>query len=101
MPFSLHPQGLTVRIRLTPGARRTGFDGVMTGADGKAMLKVSVNAVPENGKANDALIAFLAKSWKVPKSSIVLLSGTTNRIKTLLIAGNSQALMERLPGCCK
>ena len=96
MPFKLHPAGLTVSIRLTPNARKTGFDGLMAVADGKTALKVSVNVVPEDGKANKALIDFLAKSWKLPKSSFSLLSGQTNRHKVILITGDGQALMASL-----
>jgi uncharacterized protein YggU (UPF0235/DUF167 family) len=55
-----------------------------------------VNAVPEDGKANKALIAFLAKSWKLPKSSFSLLSGQTSRLKVILITGNGPALLGQL-----
>ncbi len=96
MPLELHPSGLKVTVRLTPNARKSGFNGLMETADGKTALKISVNVPPEDGKANKALIAFLAKSWKLPKSSISLLSGTTNRLKTLLVNGDGPALMERI-----
>ena len=96
MPFKLHPSGLTIAIRLTPNARKTGFDGLMAVADGKTALKVAVNVAPEDGKANKALIDFLAKSWKLPKSSFSLLSGQTSRLKIILITGDGPALMTRL-----
>ncbi len=96
MPFKLHPSGLTVTVRLTPNARKSGFNGLMETADGKTALKISVNVPPEDGKANKALTAFLAKSWKLPKSSISLLSGATNRLKILLISGNGSLLKEQI-----
>lgn len=96
MPTKLHQAGLTVTIRLTPNARRDAFDGRMPVADGKTAIKVSVNAVPEDGKANKALIDFLAKSWSLPKSSFSLLSGQTNRVKVVLIEGDGQKLREQL-----
>lgn len=96
MPFKLHSSGLTVAIRLTPNARKTGFGGLMKTAEGKTALKVSVNAVPEDGKANKALMDFLAKSWGLPKSSFSLLSGQTNRLKTILITGDGPALLAQL-----
>ncbi len=52
-------------------------------------LKVRLTAVPEKGKANDALIAFLAKLWKLPKSAFSIESGKTSRHKKLLIHGVS------------
>lgn len=96
MPFKLHSQGLTVAIRLTPNAHKTGFDGLAALPEGKTALKVSVNVAPEDGKANKALIDFLAKSWKLPKSSLSLLSGQTSRLKIILISGNGPALLTRL-----
>ncbi|MBU6475815.1 MAG: DUF167 domain-containing protein [Alphaproteobacteria bacterium] len=96
MPLKPHPSGLTVAVRLTPNARKTVFNGYTLTADGGTALKISVNVPPEDGKANKALIAFLAKSWKLPKSSISLLSGAASRLKILLVGGDGQALMARI-----
>jgi uncharacterized protein (TIGR00251 family) len=95
-PFKLHPDGVTVNIRLTPGAKAAGFHGLIDMGDGTVALKVSVNAIPEDGKANTALFAFLAKSWKVPKSSLSLLSGMTNRRKVILVKGDGAELIKAL-----
>ncbi|WP_246051365.1 DUF167 domain-containing protein [Balnearium lithotrophicum] len=60
-------------------------------------LKIRVTVPPEEGKANRAVIELLAKSLKVPKSSIRIKRGTTGRIKTLEIEGISLAkLQEKL-----
>lgn len=99
MPFQLHGRGVTARIRLTPGARKTGFQGVadMPGEAAARMLKISVNAVPEDGKANRALLAFLAREWDMPKSSLSLLSGETSRQKIVLAQSDDPAaLLARL-----
>lgn len=96
MPFKLHAAGLTAAIRLTPGARKTGFNGLVNDTNGRPSLKISVNAVPEDGKANKEMISFLAKSWGVPKSSISLISGATNRQKLVLIEGDGPALLAQM-----
>lgn len=96
MPFQTRQDGLAIAIRLTPQARRDAIDGVMDAADGKRALKVSINAVPEDGKANKALLDFLAKTWKLPKSSLSLLSGHTSRHKLVLAAGDASALLAQL-----
>lgn len=96
MPFKIHTSGLTVAIRLTPNARNTGFGGLMDVADNKTALKVSINAVPEDGKANKELIAFLAKSWKLPKSALSILSGHTSRLKIILIEGDGKQILAQL-----
>jgi len=94
-PFAEHLRGITLRIRLSPGAKTEDFHGLAETADGEAALKASVHAPPENGKANKSLIALISKRCKVPKSSISLLSGETNRNKVLLIEGDSALLLEK------
>lgn len=60
-------------------------------------LMASVCAVPEKGRANTALIALLAQALSVPKSTISLESGGTNRLKQLRITGGASALsLDRL-----
>jgi hypothetical protein len=48
-------------------------------------MKVRVRSAPVDGRANDALIAFLAKSFRVPRSNIKLLSGRSGRNKLVEI----------------
>lgn len=56
-----------------------------------------MRAVPEKGRANNALIALLAKALSVPKSTISLESGDSNRLKQLRITGGAKALsLDRL-----
>lgn len=60
------------------------------------MLKVMVTAVPDSGRANEALVRLLAKQWKVPGSAITLVAGATDRNKILHVAGDPADLMTRL-----
>ena len=75
----------TIRLRVTPNAGRDAIEGYETLADGTGVLRIRVAAVPDKGKANAAVIALLAKSLHLPKSSITLLSGETARLKTVRI----------------
>lgn len=95
-PFTVVGDGLRVAVRLTPKASRDRIDGIVAEADGGAVLKVTVTAVPEDGKANAALIKLLAKTWKLPKTAITITAGATDRRKTLHIAGDGQVLKQRL-----
>ncbi|MEK7820517.1 MAG: DUF167 family protein [Pseudomonadota bacterium] len=97
-PFTPTPQGVRVRVRLTPKASADRIDGVRADAAGGVALKVAVTAVPEDGRANAALIALLAKAWRVPKTAITLVAGAGNRNKTLLVAGDPQGLLPILLG---
>ncbi len=77
----------TIVIKLTPKASRNSLNGWAEGADGGRVLKVSVTAVPEKGKANEALIALLSKEWRIPKNAFSLIRGETDRLKTIKITG--------------
>lgn len=72
-------------MRLTPGASRNGLGGLFTDAQGRVMIRAQVTAIPENGKANEALVRLLSKSWRVPKSALRLIGGQTDRIKTFVL----------------
>ena len=80
-----------IRIRLQPKASADRIDAVSRMPDGTWAIRAKVTAVPEKGKANDALIALLAKQWHVRKSGITLSSGETDRNKIIQIADDLAA----------
>jgi uncharacterized protein (TIGR00251 family) len=91
------PEPVTrLTVRLTPNGGRDAVDGSAQGADGALMLKARVSAPPEGGKANKALIALLAKSLRLPRTSIEIVSGETSRTKNLRIAVDPEVLAEKL-----
>lgn len=94
--FSAHADYLRLSVRLTPNGSRDSIDGIDTDADGNAFVKARVSAVPEDGKANKALIALLSKKLRVPKSSVSFLSGETARKKILRIDGDPEDLKAKL-----
>lgn len=73
------------QVRLQPNASRDEIVGSVKGAEGQEYLKVRLRAVPENGKANKALEAFLAKALGVPKSAVKIVGGGKARLKTIAI----------------
>lgn len=78
--------GVTVAVRAQPGAKKTAIVGIY-GEGATAQLKIAVQAPPIEGRANDALIAFLAKACGVPKSAVSVLSGELSRSKVFLLRG--------------
>jgi uncharacterized protein (TIGR00251 family) len=81
-----------VKIYLQPKASKNEIVGSYR--DG---IKVKVTAPPVEGKANDALIRFLAKELGIFPSSIEIVKGHHSREKTLKISGNlDQELMKKL-----
>jgi uncharacterized protein (TIGR00251 family) len=82
MSMTAHWEGesLILRVRVQPRASRDEIVGIQGDA-----LKVRITAPPVDGKANTHLIRFLAKAFKVAKSDVKLLSGTSGRDKRLAI----------------
>lgn len=75
-------RGVCIRLRVKAGGRRDRLIGAHGGA-----LKLEVNAVPERGKANTAVIRLLAELFGVTRSAVAILSGTTSKDKLVEIRG--------------
>ncbi|MCT8268506.1 DUF167 family protein [Afifella sp. JA880] len=95
-PFKATSEGLLLSVRLTPKAAKDALEGVEELADGRAVIKARVRAVPEKGAANKALENLVAKTLGVPKSSVSLASGGTSRVKVLFLAGDADELTKKL-----
>ncbi len=76
--------GVTLAVRAQPGAKKTAITGVY-GEGAAAQLKIAVQAPPVEGRANSALIAFLAKMFGLPKNRVELVSGELSRSKVFLL----------------
>lgn len=72
-------------VHLTPKASHNKIEGWAVDGKGQKILRVKVTAVPEDGKANEALIKLLSKTFRIPQSRISLARGATSRIKQLEI----------------
>ena len=83
-------EGVLLTLHIQPGAKKTGAVGL----HGEA-LKIRLAAPPVDGKANDALIDFLARTLGIPKSRFALVSGQASRCKRVAIAGATVVELER------
>lgn len=88
-----HAGGVTLAVRAQPGAKKTAIVGVY-GEGEKALLKIAVQAPPVEGRANSALIEFLADKFGVAKSYVELVSGALSRSKVFLLKGVSLGQVE-------
>lgn len=89
--FRPAPGGIDIFIRLTPGARRDALGASMQVGD-RTCLQAHVRAIPEDGKANRALIDLLSGELGVPPSTLSLASGQSSRLKTVRLQAEGQAL---------
>jgi uncharacterized protein len=87
--------GVTLAVRAQPGAKKTAIIGVY-GEGATAQLKIAVQAPPVEGRANSALVEFLADKFDVAKSHVELISGELSRSKVFLINGVSLGQAEAL-----
>lgn len=71
--------GLIVRLKIIPNSSKN--DIVLE----NEFIKVKVTAQPIENKANKALVEFLSKRFKIPKTSIEILKGDTSKEKTILL----------------
>lgn len=89
-----------VFLRLTPNAHHDDIHGVYESVDGKKYLQVSVQAVPENGKANKAAIAYLAKIIAISKSDLKLKSGSKSRFKCFVVNLSANVIKQKIEFLC-
>jgi len=84
-------KGVTVELRVQPGARRTTL-----ACSAGGVLKAAVTVPAEEGKANAAVMALLAQEWRLPRSAFDVMRGATARDKVLSVSGEPQALADRI-----
>ncbi|MDI6449835.1 DUF167 domain-containing protein [Anaerobaca lacustris] len=85
-------QGVVLIAKIVPGSSRTALAGILD-----RMVKIKVAAPPEKGKANECLVAFLARQLGVRKNAIAIVAGLTSPVKHVRIEGiSAHTCLERL-----
>ena len=79
-----------IQVKVIPNAAQNKIEGWQ-----ENILRIRIRAVPEKGKANETLIAYLAEKLDISKSSISLISGQSARIKRVAIEGLSKDEIEK------
>ena len=86
--FKQTENGILVNIKIVPNSSKN--DIVIE----EEFVKVKITAQPIEGKANKALIEFLSKKLKIPKTSIEIVKGETSKEKTLLFKTDNKEKQE-------
>jgi uncharacterized protein (TIGR00251 family) len=88
MPLDLReiPGGVSFAVRVQPGASREGVVGEYGDA-----VKIALTAPAVDGKANDALVRYLAGLLGVPRLSVEIASGALSRSKIVRVVGMTAA----------
>ena len=82
--YSVGADCCTLYLHVQPGAKQTTVAGLHGGA-----LKIRLAAPPVEGRANEALLRFLADFFKVPLRNVTLKQGEQSRQKRVVISGSS------------
>ena len=82
--------GLIVKIKIVPNSSKNEI--VLE----DEFIKVKVTAQPIENKANKALIEFLSKSFKIPKTNIEIIKGETSKEKTILFKSNNEEKLKNI-----
>jgi uncharacterized protein (TIGR00251 family) len=83
------PGGVRLAVQITPNARKTEVIGVLDDA-----LKIKLQAQPIEGKANEALVKYLAKALGVARGAVTITHGQTNKRKLVEVASGTLTLEE-------
>ena len=82
--------GVEISVYVQPGAKTTEVSGEHDGA-----LKLRINAPPVEGKANAAVVAFVAERCGVAKNRVALIAGELNRHKRVAVQGVKLAFVQK------
>ena len=87
---------LVIELRIQPRAQRSEFAGLHGGR-----LRIRLQAPPVDGRANVALVAFLAEAFAVPRARVIIEQGLASRDKRLRIraAPPLEPSLSELIGC--
>lgn len=82
--------GIIVNIKISPNSKKNEIIN-----EGE-FVKIKITAQPIDGKANKAVIEFLSKNFKIPKTSIKILKGETSKEKTILFCTQDEEKIKKL-----
>lgn len=82
--------GILVNIKISPNAKKNEI--IKTDTE----IKIKITAQPIDGKANKALVEFLSKTIKIPKSSIEIVKGETSKEKIVLFRTTDEQKIKKI-----
>ena len=86
MFYNIEDETVSLRIKAQPNASKNEFCEVY----GNDAIKVRIKAPAVEGAANNELVKFLAKSFKVPKSDLLFKTGQNSKIKVVAFPLNDK-----------
>jgi len=94
--ITLFDGGVRLSVRAKPSIARTRAPRIVEVGEGRRAIEITVGAAPEDGKANKAILAQLAKELGLKKNQLSIKAGQTGRIKIIEITGDPQTLAPQI-----
>ena len=91
--YSIRDERLIFKVQVVPRASRSEVVGEHNGA-----LRIRIAAPPVDGAANKEVIQLLARTFRVSRSAVRILTGHSGRTKQVSIEGVPESLVEVLTG---
>jgi uncharacterized protein (TIGR00251 family) len=92
--FRISGASILLAVKAAPGASKSRVAGISGGR-----LRISIAAAAEDGRANEELRSFLAKTLGCPRKDIALVAGEKSRLKTLGLPLGCLEKLEKLLAC--
>ena len=86
---------ISVYLKIKANSSNNKIEGTIS-YDDKVYLKVSIKAAPENGKANEAIIKFFSKEWKIAQKNLEIVSGSRSSYKLMQINNSDNDFLNKL-----
>lgn len=90
IPVRENTKGISLAVKVQPRAQKNAVTGVV----GES-LKLALTAPPVEGRANEALVEFVAELFRIPRSSVTIASGLSSRNKVIRLTGVSRPAVEQ------
>lgn len=94
-PITKSKKGVIITVKTKPASHYKP-PSIVHLAEGNKAIEISVAEPPEGGKANKAIISFLAKELRIPKGDIEIKSGFSSRIKILEISAKDEKTLKAI-----
>lgn len=93
VPINENSDGVSIAVKVHPRAKKNAITGTVGDA-----FKLALTAPPVEGRANEAVIEFFAKLFRVPRSSVTITAGATSRNKVVRVEGVSVQTAQQVIG---
>ncbi len=95
MLYRVNKDYFSIMLKVKAASKLESIEGFIDIA-GDHYLKISTKSVPENDKANKAILKSLSKTWKIPSANLEIISGLSSSNKILSIKNITEEALKEI-----